>query len=184
MGKPSGHTSPNTVVVVVHTFNTTALICVGLRLWTRLRIVQQPGWDDLTIAGAMVFTTLASVCITQEVRYGLGRHAASLSADELTNYLRWFWMSIWSYYVGLGLAKLSIVLQCLRVFGHMARFRRWAWVLASVCFAFMVYTVIITVFLCRPVSHFWHPVKEGRCLPVLPIWYFPPTSSRRRHIVC
>lgn len=39
---------------------------------------------------------------------GLGRHQASLSNTERTNLLRWLWISIILYHIGLGLAKLSI----------------------------------------------------------------------------
>ena len=36
--------------------------------------------------------------------------------------------------------------------------------------AYTLYTVFITVFLCKPVSYFWHPERSGSCLPRLPLW--------------
>lgn len=80
-------------------------------------------------------------------------------------------ISVWNYYFGLGLAKLSIVLQCLRIFGHIPKFRKISIVLFGVMFVFMWWTVLATMFMCTPVSHFWEPEKKGgKCLPRLPLW--------------
>ncbi|KAK4507420.1 hypothetical protein PRZ48_001155 [Zasmidium cellare] len=91
--------------------------------------------------------------------------------------LLWFFISIWNYYLGLGLAKLSIVLQCLRIFGNNHRFRISAYILGTIIAVFTAYTVFITIFLCQPTSHFWHPERPGKCLNRLPIWFFNSSFS-------
>ncbi|KAI5361671.1 hypothetical protein Slin14017_G084040 [Septoria linicola] len=172
MKKPSGHASPATVVAVVTTFNFIAFVCVVLRLWTRIGIVRQAGWDDMVVSLAMFFTTVFAMCIMNQVHYGLGRHEASLSKSEQHHLLVWFWISIWNYYLGLGLAKLSIVLQYLRIFGHIPKFRKCAYALGFIIFIFTWWTVFVSIFLCQPVSHFWEPHKPGKCLTKLPLWFF------------
>lgn len=38
-------------------------------------------------------------------------------------------------------------------------------------FVFMWWTVLATMFMCTPVSHFWEPEKKGgKCMPRLPLW--------------
>ncbi|EMF08717.1 uncharacterized protein SEPMUDRAFT_144544 [Sphaerulina musiva SO2202] len=173
MSKPSGHASPTTVVAVVLSFTFTALTCVLLRLWTRLGIVHQAGWDDFVVTLAMAFTTVFTICILNQVHFGLGRHQSSLTEVQERRLLIWFWISVWNYYFGLGLAKLSIVLQCLRIFGHIPKFRKISIVLFGIMFVFMWWTVLATMFMCTPVSHFWEPEKKGgKCLPRLPLWFF------------
>lgn len=43
------------------------------------------------------------------VYYGLGRHMNTISKHDLEMLCLWLWISVWNYYIGLGLAKLSIV---------------------------------------------------------------------------
>lgn len=186
----SGHASPEATLAIVFTSTSIAAACVLLRLWTRLGIVQQPGIDDLLVTLSIVFTSMFSVCVAVQgeqrgmgsccprairndidtVHYGLGKHEDSLSPHDETYLLRWFWASIWNYYLGLGLAKLSMVFQCFRIFGHIPSFRRAAWILGSIIFVFTVWTFFVSVFLCRPISKFWSPDEEGACLNRLPLW--------------
>lgn len=108
MSKPSGHASPTTVVAVVLSFvrlrlplpptffsnpdqTFTALTCVLLRLWTRLGIVHQAGWDDFVVTLAMAFTTVFTICILNQVHFGLGRHQSSLTEVQERRLLIWFW---------------------------------------------------------------------------------------------
>lgn len=46
----------------------------------------------------------------------MGRHYDTLSADDKIQSFKWFWASVWIYYLALWLTKLSILLQYLRVF--------------------------------------------------------------------
>ncbi|KAF2161772.1 hypothetical protein M409DRAFT_69573 [Zasmidium cellare ATCC 36951] len=168
--KLSGHASPTTVIGVVMTFTFIAAVAVALRLWTRFAISHQPGIDDLVVTLSLIFTSMV-------IRYGLGKHQDSLSDHDSMYLLLWFFISIWNYYLGLGLAKLSIVLQCLRIFGNNKRFRISAYILGAVIAVFTAYTVFITIFLCQPTSHFWHPERPGKCLNRLPIWFFNSSFS-------
>ncbi|KAF7191835.1 Satratoxin biosynthesis SC1 cluster protein 4 [Pseudocercospora fuligena] len=168
----SGHASPEATLAVVFTSTFIAAICVLLRLWTRLGIVRQPGMDDLLVSLSIIFTSTFSMCVAVQVHYGLGKHQDSLSAHNELYLLKWFWASIWNYYLGLGLAKLSMVVQCMRIFGHIPKFRRAAWILGTVIAVFTTWTFFVSVFLCGPISKFWYPNGPGTCLNRLPLWFF------------
>lgn len=108
----------------------------------------------------------------------------------MTGLLISLWVSVWNYYIGLGLAKLSIVsirktalllqkrilriaqvIQCFRIFGHIRAFAIASYILASIIIAFTIFATLTSIFMCRPVPHFWHPMEEGGyCLPRLPLW--------------
>lgn len=107
----------------------------------------------------------------RKVHFGLCRRSADLTKSQLLNLGKAFWVSIWNYYLGLGLAKLSIVLQCLRIFGHLRIFRIAAYILGGVISVFTLWTFFGSVFLCKPISFFWdHEIQGGWCLPRLPLW--------------
>lgn len=64
--------------------------------------------------------------------------------------------------------------QCLRVFGSTRKFVIACYIVGAILIAF---TVFITVFLCKPVFHFWHPERPGTCLPRLPVRSVVPTHT-------
>ncbi|KAK4612337.1 hypothetical protein CLAFUR4_13503 [Fulvia fulva] len=162
----SGHASPAAIYTAIWTTTLLAILAVALRIFTTAVIVRQLKCDDYLILGSLGFVIVFTGMVTLETYNGLGRHQASLSNTERTNLLRWLWISIILYHIGLGLAKLSIVSQCLRVFGSTRKFVIACYIVGAILIAF---TVFITVFLCKPVFHFWHPERPGTCLPRLPV---------------
>lgn len=64
--KISGHASPEAVLVASFTSTAIAIVTVILRLWTRIVIVRQPGWDDWLAAAALVFLIVFTVCVGLE----------------------------------------------------------------------------------------------------------------------
>ncbi|PPJ60778.1 hypothetical protein CBER1_02345 [Cercospora berteroae] len=168
----SGHTSGENVVIVVTLFTVIAVLCCILRLWTRLRISRQAGIDDALAGVAACLNILVNACMCMQVRYGMGRHMDSLTPNELVHSLIWFYVSIPAYIGSLGIIKLSIVYQCLRVFGHIDWFRKASIFMIALLAIFTTWSIFISLFLCRPVNHFWYPKRPGKCLNKLAIWFF------------
>ena len=92
-------------------FTLLAFIAVLLRLFTRLRLVQQSGIDDVFISVAMLLSIVLTVTMCQEVNYGGSRHFATLTPLEQKRFAQWLWASVWVYYLALGAVKVSILLQ-------------------------------------------------------------------------
>ncbi|KAF2217773.1 hypothetical protein CERZMDRAFT_31683 [Cercospora zeae-maydis SCOH1-5] len=168
----TGHTSGANVVIVVTTFTVTAVLCCILRLWTRLRISRQAGIDDALAAVAACLNILVNACMCMQVKYGLGRHMDTLTPNELVHALIWFYISISAYTSSLGIIKLSIVCQCLRVFGHIHWYRKASIVMIITLVIFTTWSTLMNLFLCQPVNHFWHPKSTGKCMDKLAIWFF------------
>ncbi|KAK4499551.1 hypothetical protein PRZ48_010067 [Zasmidium cellare] len=154
----SGHASQAATLAVIFTSSALAIIAVVLRLWTRLLIVRQPGWDDLLVTLSLFFTVIFTVCVFFEVYYGLGTHIETISKHDLTQLCLWLWISVWNYYIGPGLAKLSIVVQCMRIFGHIKWFRTASYILAAIITAFTIFSTFISIF--------------PSCIDRLPLWLF------------
>lgn len=110
------------------------------------------------------------------VKYGMGSHQATLTAHDLVWTNRWFWSSLWIYYLALYFAKLAILLQYLRIFPQ-TTFRRVNYGLIAFITVYSCWTVFSAIFSCTPVSYFWihniDPDAEGKCLNRLAVWSVP-----------
>ena len=111
----SGWASPEATLGVCFTFTALALIAYSLRMYTRVCIIRQPGWDDLCVSIAMAFTMVDAGAQVFKIKWGLTRHIKDLTPYEIINMEKSHWVAAWNYFFGLGFAKLSIVLQCLRI---------------------------------------------------------------------
>lgn len=103
----------------------------------------------------------------------MGQHAANLTQHDRLWSNKWFWASLWIYYLALFCAKLAILLQYLRIFPQ-KRFRQVSYGLAVFIFAYSCWTVFSAVFSCTPVNYFWtqsvDPEAKGTCLNRLVVW--------------
>ncbi len=70
----------------------------------------------------------------------------------------------------LGTIKLQILLQYHRVFAVKMR-KVTLWVTVIVCL-WSLGSLLACIFICNPISGFWDPSVEARCIPKLLLWYF------------
>ncbi|EME88472.1 uncharacterized protein MYCFIDRAFT_110736, partial [Pseudocercospora fijiensis CIRAD86] len=105
------------------------------------------------------------------VQYGMGKHFSTLSAEEKVVLIKWFWASTWSYALGLGVVKLSILFQYLR-FIPMRSYRIICYVLMALIVSWTLFGFFACFFMCNPAYDFWRkPPGEGDCLDRVTIWY-------------
>ncbi|KAI5360586.1 hypothetical protein Slin14017_G087610 [Septoria linicola] len=165
-----GHASGSAVVVTTATFTVVAGLLTIARIYTRMKITHNTGVDDYLVAFAMFLAVFLTICMVKQVQYGMGRHFATLTPHDMVQSLKWFWASTWSYSLGLGVVKMSILYQYLRFFTS----KKWR----IACQAVMVLNVLLTIFgvlvsifMCSPVNAFWAPSGTGKCLDRMAIWY-------------
>lgn len=89
----------------------------------------------------------------------------------LTIFVKNLWFAIAFYQASLSLTKASIVLQYLRVFVGKG-VRRACWATLAFVTAYGIYTVLISIFNCIPVSAFWSPTPDMRCVNKKFSWFF------------
>lgn len=166
----SNHISPAVVVTVIITFTCLAWIVALLRLYTRIVLVKSGhGKDDYFVVAAVIFSTAVTVSMSQQVRYGMGKHWGGLADNEKVSFMTWFWASVWIYYGGLCLVKTSILLQYLRVFPS-KKFRIVAYTLMAVIVTYSMCTMFAAMFICTPIQHLWNPEIDGTCLNTSAVW--------------
>ncbi|WQF85827.1 hypothetical protein CDEST_10841 [Colletotrichum destructivum] len=153
----------STVLGVVISFAVLSWLCVAYRIHVRAKVVQSMGWDDVFVMLSSLLTTAGSVAICVATEFGMGKHIYYLSADQVQNYLRTFYVANASYVLSTAFIKISLLFQYLRIFDQPSFSRR-------LC----IFTIIFTSLWSLTYSFLgWVP-----CLPVRAYWDWSVPATR------
>ncbi|KAG9193102.1 hypothetical protein G6011_03137 [Alternaria panax] len=138
-------------------FHILCWIFVAFRLHTRLRIVREPGLDDLFVVLAAVFNLVSLVTFLYGARYGMGHHLVDVFQTMI-----WLYITNAAYHTTTAFIKISLLLQYLRLFRE--GFRRTVCIVMlalvvtwGLTFSFMAWVP------CFPVSGFWDRTNGAKC---------------------
>ncbi|KAK1546048.1 hypothetical protein CPAR01_00015 [Colletotrichum paranaense] len=152
---------------------------VGLRIYTRTRVIVLFGIDDILAVVALLATTGCGIAIALMTKYGLGRHIVVLKPADIVEYMHFprltmqpkmFYISIVFYNIALLAIKLSFLCQYYRIMA-VPRMRRIYAVALLVVGAWSTSQVFIAAFQCLPVEGFWDKSVASHCIPNQPQWY-------------
>ncbi|ROV94564.1 hypothetical protein VMCG_08147 [Cytospora schulzeri] len=139
------------------------LVFVGLRLYTRLHIVDQLGMDDhvYTLSGVFLFLYVLFLQISAE--YGFGRDITTLSADDAADAVKWEMVGQTFAVLGMAIAKWSLGLFLLRIV--VQRWHRVAiWSTMISLMLVSVLTAVVFWIQCLPPASIYDRRVEGRCI--------------------
>jgi len=143
------------------------LVFVAARLGYKLFARISFGLDDWFIIASVVATTPSIfVNVFGTTANGLGRDIWTLSHDDITDTLKFFWAVCVLYFLETALTKLSIICFYIHIFPS-AKVRRVLWITFGVTVAWGVAFVVCGIFQCRPISFFWthwDGLHEGHCV--------------------
>ncbi|KAF1966066.1 hypothetical protein BU23DRAFT_603768 [Bimuria novae-zelandiae CBS 107.79] len=132
---------------------------VAFRLYTRYRVVREPGWDDYLIIGGAIFNLMSLITFYICVHFGLGKHIFNIQPNHFITMFKLLYVQTASYYTCAGLVKLSLLCQYLRLFKKGA--------LRYICIGLLVLTSLWSFlwflqgwFPCFPVSGFWNRLSQ------------------------
>ncbi|KAA8914248.1 hypothetical protein FN846DRAFT_902160 [Sphaerosporella brunnea] len=161
-GISSNFTNPDSIGYKLLCCNITAIIgttvFLGLRLYTRLCIVRQPGLDDLFIVLAWLFClAMGSVSSVEVTHYGLGRHVWDV---ELALYSPYFLkldaLSSMFYFLSNMFIKCAVIYLFIRLSKAHARYVQWYLCsLMGFSIFYNIYAILRLIFLCKPVAALW-----------------------------
>ncbi|KAL2020590.1 hypothetical protein VTK56DRAFT_8178 [Thermocarpiscus australiensis] len=158
------------IIAILTVASILSTLVVALRTYCRGFLLRSFGWDDGVMLPAQVLVLASAVAIGLEAKYGLGRHAWTMPAENYIPYMKAFYSSIVVYNVAVCLTKMSILLQYRRIFGStpLAKVIKFA-----LCF-FICWGITLCFLLplvCIPVAAFWDENVHGFCLDNGTIWY-------------
>jgi len=143
------------------------LLFVVVRVFSRVALLRQPGWDDAIIVFStslnLIFCALSSAAVSQ----GLGRHLFYVAPEAASKIL---------YYAAilqpLGIAaytlpKLAVAILLVHLMGPKKTGR---WFLYGICVVLYISSALSAIFIfaqCDPPSHFWNPTQPAKCMSPL-----------------
>jgi hypothetical protein len=105
---------------------------------------------------------------------GVGRHEDVLSHEDSFFVLRAFWLVQMMYKISLQATKISLLLFYVRIFHHIAWFKKVSYATILFLLVYLVATTIVSVLQCRPIEKAW--IREegypGQCISVLDFFVF------------
>ncbi|KAK3358225.1 hypothetical protein B0T25DRAFT_452789 [Lasiosphaeria hispida] len=159
-----------TVIAIVAFCLLFATVMVGLRLWTRKKIIDQLGGDDYACIVGLVATYGSGLSIAHMTKYGLGKHVYVMDPANIPLYLRDFYFSIVFYCAALLALKLAFLFQYYRVLA--VQQMRVVYIGAIVIVGgWALSQLLVGIFICTPVRGFWDSTAGGTCISNIPQWY-------------
>jgi len=161
-------------IAVQSVFTTIAFIIVALRIYVRFGLIRIPGPEDYVIIVSMLCSIGLTIGYGVQTGYGMGHHMADVPPQNIEPLFKWLYMSILVYCVNLGLTKISIVLQLIRIFGGTGGFmQRIYWLSLGLMMVYTAYSLFSGIFTCWPVAYWWDKsIVGGTCKQKPALWYF------------
>lgn len=132
------------------------------RIFARWPVLRGAGyhWDDWTLFLCVPFAVAIAVAVTFDIKGGYGRDAWELNADQIEDFLYWFYICQPLYLVVIFGCKLSLVLLYLRTWPDktVTKFRITCWFVVVALILTIIGTVLATIFQCLPVQYSWNMV--------------------------
>ncbi|KAH7142161.1 CFEM domain-containing protein [Dactylonectria macrodidyma] len=124
------------------------------------------GLDDWLVLLAMITVVPTTIItVTGMTASGLGKDIWTLTADQITNTLRYLWITGLFYFIQSPLVKLAIIAFFLRIFPSQGVQRLlWATFILNTLWGFAC--ILGLIFQCKPTSYFWtgwDGLHEGSC---------------------
>lgn len=146
-----------------------SITIVLVRLGFKLFDARSLSSDDYVVLFLILFA-LPSVLITHygTAPNGVGRDIWTLTPENITNFLFYFYIMAIFYFGQVMLVKLCLLLFYLRIFpGPTVRRVLWGTIAFTVLFGIIF--IFLAVFQCSPRSHFWEGwdgEHQGKCLDI------------------
>ncbi|KAK3329997.1 hypothetical protein B0H66DRAFT_611191 [Apodospora peruviana] len=144
------------------TFTLLAVMAATLRLYVRRKKAPGPSSDDWIMFVAMLFQIANQVLITISYSHGLGKHDVDLQMpDQFVAVLKYNWLAVAPGMVVSILARISITILLLRLFGVHTWFRMFVYVLTSIQVTLGVVLFVCTWIQVKPIEGLWNVFLPG-----------------------
>ncbi|KAL6716863.1 hypothetical protein ACLMJK_004775 [Lecanora helva] len=130
-----------------------AIIAVIARVFTKIYITRNTGWDDYTVVIALCIGIGRTVNDAVGVNeYGMGRHQQDLRPDQIDGLLTSVAVDTSLYFLAIAFAKLAILIFIYRIFSIDARFRWTCRVFGAIICLLALLSTLLNFFACSPVA--------------------------------
>ncbi|MCJ1476024.1 hypothetical protein MMC13_004688 [Lambiella insularis] len=166
LDNPPNMQALNIAIVAICLAITTPVL--WMRLYTKFFITKSRGWEDYTIFSAWFLSVCFAVVGILFAQVGAGVDGWNLRIRSVPAIRLLAWIVEAVYVPTIYLTKLSIILQCVKVFAPTKKGIIYWTSQFFIWFNAMFYVAIFlsNIFQCWPVSAAWLPVRESTCINV------------------
>ncbi|KAK7746386.1 hypothetical protein SLS53_002345 [Cytospora paraplurivora] len=152
-----------TVLPLMWAFVAIVFLFVGLRLYTRLHIVDQLGADDHIYTLSGIFLLFYVLFLQISAEYGFGQSITSLSADDAATAIKWEMVGQTFAILGMAIAKWSLGLFLLRiVIQKWYRVAIWSTMVSLLLVSIL--TAVMFWIQCLPPASIYDQRVKGKCI--------------------
>ncbi|PLB50941.1 cytochrome P450 [Aspergillus steynii IBT 23096] len=149
-------------------------ILLGMRLYARSLTDAARGWDEfLLVPSYLCCMGLMIVLYVDVIHAGLGRHAASVMAEDphkIVVFLQLLYTLDWLYVVSSALSRVSVLSLYLRIFTNKL-YRGVCWFMIGFVLSAMLATILAAQLECFPLAYAWDKtIPNGHCFNQV-LWY-------------
>ncbi|KAL4950243.1 hypothetical protein BDW69DRAFT_187545 [Aspergillus filifer] len=147
---------------------TTATLCVGIRMYTKVLVLRTRGWEDFTCFVAWLGLIAYAVISLEMDKHGNGIHIDDVDKADLQQYRKLANASQIFYAPLIFTTKLSIFLLYLRVFAPTRQGKTHHAIHTLIWFnlAFYLANFFLKIFQCTPRRKIWIPDVKGNCINI------------------
>ncbi|KAL2015205.1 hypothetical protein VTK56DRAFT_6070 [Thermocarpiscus australiensis] len=159
-----------------------ALAFVLLRLYESAVRKKEFHWADVCAALAMLCSIPMDVGEFFMMAHGMGKDIWTLTPEEITNVVKYTWVTQVSYIPAIILTKIAVLCFFMHVFPARA-FQLVCWGTITHCVLFMVSTTIAAILACVPVEAAWSAwtgAGEGVCFNNNAFWWAHSVGDTRK----
>ncbi|KAK7697130.1 hypothetical protein SLS64_013874 [Diaporthe eres] len=139
------------------------LVCVVLRFYTRVVVIQSHGADDHVYNLAFICLLCYTIFITIAADYGFGQSALTLEPSDLSNAILFEAIGQTFAVVGMAVAKWSLGLFLLRII-HLRTHKVLIWVVMAALMGASISTCFVFWLQCTPPKYLWdRTIPGGYC---------------------
>ncbi|CAI7582898.1 unnamed protein product [Penicillium viridicatum] len=164
-------------LIVSVVFTALATCFVGMRMYTRIKLMNRVEANDWMVVIALVNSYIFMALDIIEAVSGMGVHFKDIPPGIFLRQMKAFWLTIPFYNAAVLCAKASILMQYFRVFPT-HRMRVVCWTMITILAIYGTWAVISAFLNCIPVAKFWDDSIKGYCLNKTKLWF----SNASMHI--
>ncbi|KAH7069315.1 hypothetical protein FB567DRAFT_565051 [Paraphoma chrysanthemicola] len=159
--RPNENQGP-TILGATLTVTIAALLTTIARLYVRLRMIRNVGWDDYVMITTMALCVAGQCVVIPQVYYGAGKHIEYIDPADFVRSFRLNFISQPIYLFAICLVKLSVGFFLLRI--AVKPFYKRLIISIMAFMAFYTTGCFFTIVLqCTDLRLLWDPTVKGTC---------------------
>ncbi|PVH68737.1 hypothetical protein DL98DRAFT_379418, partial [Cadophora sp. DSE1049] len=151
---------------VTITFLGLSLASIGIRIFTRLRLMKGLGADDILIAAGGVSVIAMAIAAIAATHYGLGKHIEEQKPEWRKPYQQSMLVASITFSIAAMFIRLSLLFFYLRIIQNRA-FRLVTYSMIAISIGFGISSVVANGFRCVPLKLLWDRTAKGSCFDVV-----------------